>query len=191
MCRGRDDSCNVCFPMGSHSQPGEKQRCFPGRALPHLSLLLGLWHRRLRWCPQGCFTGVSYFCTWQGEGSALVPGSPLSHGCHSSQPWMVELRGHFPSFPALLAAAGQEHSHPFTAGQQGNVPILPASQLPSYMQSSPPSSTGAALGAGDPKIAFGVSCAGPGEGALQTGTAPILPRKLPGSPADKEIPGQH
>lgn len=102
MCTGRKDSCNVCFPTGSHTQQGEKQSCFPVHALPHLSMLLGLWHRRLRWCPQGCFTGVIFVC---GKGKALpschVPLYP-SHHCHSSQPWMVELRADSLYFSALL-----------------------------------------------------------------------------------------
>lgn len=47
---------------------GKKQRCFPVCALPHLSMLLGLWCRRLSRCPQCC-----YFCTWEVKHSALIP----------------------------------------------------------------------------------------------------------------------
>lgn len=73
------------FSHGKSQTPGGEQRCFPVRALPHLSMLLGLWHRRLRWCPQGCFTGVSYFCPWKCKGKALP-------SCH------------LPLYPILLPA---------------------------------------------------------------------------------------
>lgn len=49
--------------MESHHPAGtwrKKQRCFPAYALLHLSMLLGLWRRRLSWCPQRCFTRVIF-----------------------------------------------------------------------------------------------------------------------------------
>lgn len=62
---------------------GKKQRCFPVCALPHLSMLLGLWHRRLSWCPR-CY----YFCTWEVKHSALIPPGGA---CSSLSPLLPQL----------------------------------------------------------------------------------------------------
>lgn len=71
-----------------------------------------------------------YFCMWEGEGSALVPRSPLSLPSLPQLPAMDGgAQGRLPLFfcPSWL----KQHSHPFTTGQQGNVPVSPASELPS------------------------------------------------------------
>lgn len=47
------------FFHGSQRPAGmvrKNQKSFPLHALPHLSMLLGLWSRRLSWCPPCCFT---------------------------------------------------------------------------------------------------------------------------------------
>lgn len=124
---GKEGFLQCVFSCGESQAVRRKTKMFSVHALPHLSLLLGLWPSRLRWCPQGCFTGVSYFCTGKGKAlpscqAPLYPIHPL-YPTLSSQPCLVELRGDFPSFSALLATAGQEPSHPLTAGQQGMFPF--------------------------------------------------------------------
>lgn len=132
MCMGRKDSCNVCFPMGSHTRQGEKPSCFPVHALPHLSMLLGLRHRRLRWCPQGCFTGAIFVC---GKGKALplchVPLYPIAATAPSLGWWSS---GETPFvFLSSLAKAALPSIHCWSAGECSSIraPQLNA-ELPSF-----------------------------------------------------------
>lgn len=131
----------------------KNQRCFPVHALPYLSMLLGLWHRRL-----SCFIQVIFI---RGKWNTLLfhhqeGHVPLyCHYCHSFQFHSDGgVQGRHSIFCLGIRRAGVLLSIHHWAAEEIHFNCAGASHL---KPSSPSFSTDAVLAAEDLKIAFGLS----------------------------------
>lgn len=109
-----------------------------------------------------------------------MPRSPLSHCCHSSQPWMLELRADCLCCSALLGYSRALLSiHLWSAGECSHFSSIRAPQLNAELPSF--QHRGSARSWRSQNSPWGVL----GQGSVQRGTAPSFPRELPGSPASR------